>query len=594
MNYIEPYAKENNLLQLALFYFGKGKPEKTVVEWSDKKGRCELKCSCDEYGVPGSFEQDVYTATMRIWVKQKMPPTIKLNYSDIARELDLKPPKDWVGKIKRALQRLAHARYELKQCFIEADSEGRRRIDTHFSLYDSASLFQYNKTNNKRQSQSQLVFPDVIAKNLEAKYYQFLEMTWYRRLPDGLPRRLYEYLEKQRYHQINGFFKISEEALCRWLPITDQNTTNRRKRLKKIADELVKAGYLSFYHFDLKKKQCIFQYAQPGPPPPEEVVEGKIGDVVPVPKVRDHTQPTAHPAPTFQDTAMLSQDSIGQVKVTDVLEVIEWLQSIPYMHKGKIREIAALRMDQVIAVYPKIRAEYESQVGSGETHGPSWVHEQFWENVDAPASTPPEPKQEEHQEEVVDFPAGSNVQDHAGDLDKLLKLLKTQKISDKLHRALAQYLGEKGPDYVRWHILYANKSARKSYSAFLQKALAANWAEEFAQEQQEKEARKAQEIEVQMRQAEESRQQQLKQPFQKREQARFIERVLQLPEEIKRGLWEQARKKEGPGARKMLVSVEYQQRMQKYLVEQGEKFDEEALAQSGLDIAREIGREFSN
>jgi len=266
-NFIEPYAKEKNTLQLALFYFGKGRPEKNLTKWSDEDGKYKLECVC-KYGVPGSFEQDVYTATMRLWIKQNRPKDgIKLNYSDIARELRLEPPKHYVGQIKNALERLAQARYEFKQCFIQVKEGEPIKIDTHFSLYDSASLFTFKvgEGKSKRTGQSQLIFPQEIQKNLEAKYYQLLDMVWYRKLPEGLPRRLYEYLEKRRYHNVNGKFSIAEVSLCRWLPVTDKNPTQRRKTLKHTSQPLIDCGYLISYEFDKTNRVCTFTYAKKWP-----------------------------------------------------------------------------------------------------------------------------------------------------------------------------------------------------------------------------------------------------------------------------------------------------------------------------------------
>lgn len=196
-NYVEPYVKENNLIQLSLFYFGRKKLKKTIVKWKDKNGEYSLKCVCDE-GVPGSREQDCYTAAMRIWVKNDMPRGgVHLNYSDVARELKLKNINHSSVQVKQSLKKLGAARYEFVQCFIEADSEGRKKVTTQFSLFDSTSLFEYRKGKSKKKSSSVLIFPEIIRKNLEEKYYQYLDMAWYRNLPEGLPRRLYEYLEKE-------------------------------------------------------------------------------------------------------------------------------------------------------------------------------------------------------------------------------------------------------------------------------------------------------------------------------------------------------------------------------------------------------------
>ena len=86
-------------------------------------------------------------------------------------------------------------------------------------------------------------------------------MVWYRALPEGLPRRLYEYLEKRRYHKIQGEFTISEEVLYLWLPVLDKHTTQRRKTLAKIAQPLIEQSYLKKYRFDPLRRHCIFTYA---------------------------------------------------------------------------------------------------------------------------------------------------------------------------------------------------------------------------------------------------------------------------------------------------------------------------------------------
>ena len=348
-NFIEPYAKDKNLLQLCLFYFGKRRPvpKETLVEWTDTQGEYSLKCTCS-YGVPGSLEQDVYTATMRLWVQQGMKRNgITLNYSDIARALGLEP-KHWVGKIKKSLQKLAQARYEFNQCFILAEKNGApEKINTHFSLYDSASLFDWSQSKSKKNSQSYLIFPWEIQQNLEAKYYQVLDLTWYRKLPEGLPRRLYEYLEKRKYHSSNNTFIVSEKFLCRWLPIKDKHVTKRRKRLERIARELIQAGYLKNYIFDKNKKQCIFDY--------------KISEARSVKPVSIKVN-TTKKIDTTDKTESVYSEAIG------------WLDTIPYFHKKRKEEIASMSAEEVVQCYPGIRSKYEKML---KKPGPGWIYQAF-------------------------------------------------------------------------------------------------------------------------------------------------------------------------------------------------------------------------
>jgi len=371
MKYLEPYAKEKNTLQLSLFYFGKGRPEHSLTKWEDSDGKYQLKCDCC-YGVPGSFEQDVYTATMRLWIKQNRPKDgIRLNYSDIARELRLEPAKHYVGQIKEALIKLAHARYEFNQCFIQVEEGQPIKIDTHFSLYDSASLFTFEKNQgkSKRNGQSKLFFPQEIQKNLEAKYYQLLDMVWYRRLPEGLPRRLYEFLEKRRYHNINGKFSISEEALCRWLPITTRNATERRKTLDHTAKALITSGYLLSYEFEKSSRICTFTYAKKG------------SDV----EIKGLENLTAEPGKVLEAVGenLEALTPIGTESPREApkiyLEAMTWLNTIPYFHERRKQEIASLPFADIERGFLGIKAEYDRQSKAGKPPKAGWVYKAFME-----------------------------------------------------------------------------------------------------------------------------------------------------------------------------------------------------------------------
>ena len=383
---LEPYAKEQNLAQLSLFYFGKGRPKQTITAWEDDDKEVVLKCDCD-YGVPGSFEQDCYTATMRIWIKKGKPETLEFSYSDIARELKLEPPRAWVGRIKKALKRLGHARYELRNCFVEAGKKGR--VDTHFSLYDQASLWQYDLRRegrkSKKKSKSKVSFPPAIQKNLDAEYYQLLDMTWYRALPEGLPRRLYEYLEKKRHQAKNKVFVISEEIVCRWLPITDKNVTYRRKRLEKIAKALIEKGFLTKYRFDREKKLCVFTYTKKKRyAPPLKIKQLDFLDI----ESEKFEFKKSYTLSNEQKPIKNELDRLEQPEREinppgsqndPFLEVLEWIDSIKYFHQKRKNEISALNKDDVVKRYPGIKSEYERLAEEGKKPNPGWIYKAFME-----------------------------------------------------------------------------------------------------------------------------------------------------------------------------------------------------------------------
>ena len=321
----DSYVKENNLLQLALFNFSRYNIKKTEIEWLDENdNECKLVCNCD-YGVPGSFEMDVYTATMRLWVRQGMPQDgLEVFYIEIARELQLFPEKSWIAHIKKSLKKLGMARYEFEKCFIEAESE--ERVTTHFSLYSETKLWD-RKSNNWSIKKSKLYFPEQIRKNLEAKYYQFLDMEVYRSLPSGLPRRLYEYLVKRKRHRIKNVFTISETAICRWLPIHDKNASKRRQRLEKSADELIKINFLEAYEFDKKRRLCLFTYSNSKP-----IFNNNFQK--------------------YEETAKAQENPLFQ-------EFTDWLSSLKGFNEQRKQEILKLDQKETLTAYPEIRERFE-------------------------------------------------------------------------------------------------------------------------------------------------------------------------------------------------------------------------------------------
>ena len=77
-----------------------------------------------------------------------------------------------------------------------------------------------------------------------------------------------------------------------------------------------------------------------------------------------------------------------------------------------------------------------------------------------------------------------------GELPELTELFGLLKISTKhLKDLIHQYYTEKGVEYVRWNILYANGNATKNYASYLKQALEKDWAVQLRQEHQAEKAK---------------------------------------------------------------------------------------------------------
>lgn len=573
---LEMYVKEKNLLQLSLFYFGRGRPKETVVEWEGSDGVCRLECVC-KYGVPGAFDQDVYTATLRVWVEQDMPhECIKLTYSDIARILKLKSSKNSVGKIKKSLEKLGQARYELKRCFIKHNGDKDEVV--HFSLFDAVVLHNRKKTSAKY---TELYFPDLIRENLEAKYYQRLDMAWYRALPSGLPRRLYEYLEKRKYHCINGTFSIAEEILCRWLPITDSHTTNRRKTLKGITQCLVDAGYLLEYDFDRTKKQCTFTYAKDARPPQNnDEIEIKSDKLQSVEQKKD------------SDNAKVESLQKSQYEQQVFVEALDWIQSIPYFHQKKSQDIASLPMSEVISLYPRIREAYEKESKEGNPPKANWVYNQFVKKIDVTEFIADNNKNEivEKLEQEDFFSGKKGLKIDEERLEELIKLMKIKKISKNLMKTINNVFAQEGYDYVKWNILYANKKANKNYGNYLEQSIKNNWGENFAESEKEKEeliiANQKAMLEVNETPIIEEEKEDIEKIF--------LEKITLIDQEIKFDFWQESLNEIPKNAvsHAMNVRIAYFEKLKKYMNDNGENFDKDMRA--GIKFIKKITKEMES
>ncbi|MCK4517246.1 replication initiator protein A [Candidatus Babeliales bacterium] len=214
--FLELYIKEKNLLQLPLFCFQKSKKRSFKTKWTKKGTEYSVECLAPvdtKITVPGAFEQDVYAVSCLIWVRNGMPDEgIKTSYSEIANVMKLNP-RDNNHRIKKAIESLTLCNYRLAGCFRHKMKSGmvKDEEDYDFSLFTEATHVFRKKGKLLKGNNVALVFPQKIRDNLKAEYYQRLEMKKYKKLPSGLPRRLYEFLAKRRWElKVPGAFHIKE------------------------------------------------------------------------------------------------------------------------------------------------------------------------------------------------------------------------------------------------------------------------------------------------------------------------------------------------------------------------------------------------
>lgn len=81
-----------------------------------------------------------------------------------------------------------------------------------------------------------MVLDDELVNSIERKYYKLIDFTVYKALATGLPRRLYEYLEKKKYRK--NQFEIDIRKLARWMGLKTSKISQLKELIGKANNEL--------------------------------------------------------------------------------------------------------------------------------------------------------------------------------------------------------------------------------------------------------------------------------------------------------------------------------------------------------------------
>jgi hypothetical protein len=192
---------------------------------------------------------------------------------------------------------------------------------------------------------------------------------------------------------LNREFRISQEQICRWLPVSDTNKARRAKTLQDVADDLIKAGYLESYQFDKERKLCTFIYSTNLPE--IEIDTEKIAAILVEGKGQVRTNEPAlaiesqdqgicskedpdivgeyldyeqepdiegEPREEMQEENLVVQaESAARKLQASLVDAVLWLKSIPFIRENTIQELTSDA--NFLEKYHAIRAEYERQAG---------------------------------------------------------------------------------------------------------------------------------------------------------------------------------------------------------------------------------------
>ena len=238
----EHVIMEGNLLEYPIFSMQKRRVDRTTEEyaWEERNGSGEItskrkfKIDCTK-GVPNYFDMDVFNAIMRVYVKKGgvyKKNEIHFTIYELMRELEL-PVHDGakVNRVRESLERMAKTSLHFENSFY-AEKEKTTKI---VHLISRIEIYEKQK-GSRLINIIKVVLDDELVNSIERKYYKLIDFKIYKALATGLPRRLYEYLEKKKYRK--NQFEINIRKLARWMGLKTSKISQLKEILGKANNEL--------------------------------------------------------------------------------------------------------------------------------------------------------------------------------------------------------------------------------------------------------------------------------------------------------------------------------------------------------------------
>jgi len=252
---------EGNLLEYPIFSMQKRRVDRTTEEyvWQEKNGAGEVtserkfKVDCTK-GVPNYFDMDVFNGIMGVYVKKGgvyKKTEIHFTIYELMRELEL-PVHDGakVNRVRESLERMAKTNLHFENTFY-AEKE---KITKIVHLISRIEIYEKQK-GNRPINMIKVVLDDELVNSIERKYYKLIDFRIYKALATGIPRRLYEYLEKNKYKK--NQFEIDIRKLARWMGLKTSKVSQLKELLGKANNELKEKGVIDKWKY---QKNIVVYY----------------------------------------------------------------------------------------------------------------------------------------------------------------------------------------------------------------------------------------------------------------------------------------------------------------------------------------------
>ncbi len=256
------------------------------IRWDDSKGLNRELLALAPMGMPNDFAMDVFIGLVGLFVIKNSPvvkkekvwdfqnASVEFTFYELCNFINIPINGENYKKIRKAIRQLTNTQYySLGNGSVynkkgdKYEIKGEKAIsllgDVDFTYFRE----QENKP-NKKLERGNAYFGDLIMENIKHGFIRFLKQGKYFTLKTGLTRRLYLYLESNKYDKKKEriYIKRNFSTLKTKIPINYTYNSELKRKINKALENLIVSGTIKgyFYGDEVKingiKEECIYIY----------------------------------------------------------------------------------------------------------------------------------------------------------------------------------------------------------------------------------------------------------------------------------------------------------------------------------------------
>lgn len=332
------------------------------LSWTDGNGLEREILATSIFRLPNAFAMDVFHALIGLYIKKNSPiayledekiynmPENKLEFRilEVCDYMKISYGGTIYQKIKDAIRELSSVKYYSLAngtFYNKGKEEYETSREKSISLIGDYDIIQKGKS--KSDEMCQVTFGNLVMENIKYSYIKFLNDNTYFKLKSGLTRRLYTYIEGNKYNK--KYIKRSFDVLRYKIPIDFKYSSDLKKRLKSPMENLMSSGVIKdyFYGNDIlingEKEDCIYIIFNGDR---KEIIDSLTTEPVIVEKEEEIQAEFEFPNDIESELIKLD---IDKSKISEIMEKNTKWQIAEYilwikdgMKKGKVKNAATL------------------------------------------------------------------------------------------------------------------------------------------------------------------------------------------------------------------------------------------------------------